>query len=172
MAQNIEIKARANDFVSQRNIAAHISDQALVTLIQEDTFFKVPQGRLKLREFPDSKAMLIFYHRIDTQGPKLCDYHITETDDPAGLKNVLQKAYGVRHVVKKVRSLYMSGRTRLHFDRVEGLGDFIELEVVLGNGDSLERAQAEANALIQQLNIQQSDLVGMAYVDLLEEMTN
>jgi predicted adenylyl cyclase CyaB len=172
MAQNIEIKARATDFASQLSIAANISDQDLVTLIQEDTFFKVPQGRLKLREFPDSKAMMIFYHRTNSRGPKLCDDHITKTDDPVGLKNVLRRAYGLRKVVKKVRSLYMVGQTRLNFDQVEGLGNFIELEVVLGNGESLESAKVQASTLMRQLNIQQSDLVEMAYVDLLEEITH
>lgn len=168
MARNIEIKARASDFSNQLELGADISDQNLLTLVQEDTFFKVPKGRLKLREFPDAKAMLIFYHRRNTQGPKLSDYHISETDDAAGLKSVLRQAYGIRHVVKKVRSLYMSGRTRLHFDKVEGLGNFIELEVVLANNDSLESAEDEAKALMKHLNIKACDLVDVAYVDLLE----
>jgi predicted adenylyl cyclase CyaB len=171
MARNIEIKARASNVVSQLKLAEKISDQALVTLVQEDTFFNVTDGRLKLREFPDAKANLIFYRRVNTSGPKLSNYHITEIDDAAGLKNVLQKAYGVRHVVKKIRSLYMLGRTRLHFDVVEGLGDFIELEVVLEQYDSIESGEAEAESLMQQLNIQASDLIDVAYVDLLEQQT-
>jgi predicted adenylyl cyclase CyaB len=173
MAKNIEIKARASNFTTQLELGAAITDQPLVTLIQKDTFFNVAEGRLKLREFADAKAVLIFYHRSNTIGPKLSDYHITETDDPGGLKSILQQAYGVRHVVKKVRSLYMSGRTRLHFDTVENLGDFIELEVVLDQHRSAEFAQtealAEAQELMQQLNIQKSDLVDVAYVDLLEK---
>jgi len=169
MARNIEIKARANDFASQVTVGDRISDQELVILFQEDTFFNVPEGRLKLREFLDSKAMLIFYQRSDEHGPKLSDYHISETEDAVGLKNVLEKAYGIRQVVKKVRSLYMVGRTRLHFDEVEGLGDFIELEVVLEPEDTIESGQAEAESLMQQLNIQKSDLIDVAYVDLLEQ---
>ncbi|MFT4635962.1 MAG: adenylate cyclase class IV [Chitinophagales bacterium] len=188
MAQNIEIKARATNVASQLKLAEQISDKALETLVQRDTFFKVADGRLKLREFHDDSrdtvsdtraAELIFYRRIDTSGPKLSEYYITETDDAMGLKSVLQKAYGIRQVVNKVRSLYMVGRTRLHFDAVENLGDFIELEVVLGEHDSVQggealsetraQARAEAEALMQQLNIQASDLIDVAYVDLLEK---
>jgi adenylate cyclase class IV len=191
MAQNIEIKARATNFASQLKLAEQISDKALEILVQRDTFFKVADGRLKLREFHDDSpdtvsntreskaAQLIFYRRSDTSGPKLSEYHITETDDAMGLKSVLQKAYGIRQVVNKVRSLYMVGRTRLHFDAVENLGDFIELEVVLGEHDSVQggeapsetraQARAEAEALMQQLNIQASDLIDVAYVDLLEK---
>ncbi|MGK0374911.1 MAG: putative adenylyl cyclase CyaB [Arenicella sp.] len=171
MSRNIEIKARASNFTEQLKLAEQISDQALVTLVQEDTFFNVADGRLKLREFPDAKANLIFYHRVNTSGPKLSDYHITEIDDAGGLKSVLLKAYGVRHVVKKVRSLYMFGRTRLHFDAVEGLGDFIELEVVLDEHDSIESGEAEAERLMLHLNIQVSELIDVAYVDLLEQQT-
>ncbi len=169
MARNIEIKAKASDFARQRQLAAKLSDHERVTLVQEDTFFQVPEGRLKLREFPDSRAMLIFYRRSNTQGPKMSDYHISETDDAAGLKLVLQKAYGVRQVVKKVRSLYMVGRTRVHFDEVERLGEYIELEVVLSEGESLEHGEAEARSLMQKLQIQQNELVDVAYVDLLEQ---
>lgn len=170
MARNIEIKAHANSFKRQLAAGEELSDQPLATLIQEDTFFNVPDGRLKLREFPDSPAMLIFYNRIDTQGPKLSDYHITETNDGAGLKSVLTKAYGIRAIVKKERSLYMSGRTRLHFDQVENLGEFIELEVVLSNDDSIEGGEAEAQDLMSKLNIQAKDLIDVAYVDLLEQV--
>jgi hypothetical protein len=38
----------------QLKLGAQISDQPLVTLIQEDTFFIVAEGRLKLREFGDA----------------------------------------------------------------------------------------------------------------------
>lgn len=157
--------------MSQRKLAEKISDQAIVTLVQKDTFFNSADGRLKLREFPDARANLIFYQRINTSEPTLSDYHITETDDPISLKSVLQKAYGVRHIVKKVRSLYMVGRTRLHFDVVEGLGEFIELEVVLDEHDSIESGEAEAERLMHQLNIQATDLIDLAYVDLLEQQT-
>lgn len=169
MAQNIEIKARASNFKHQLDLAETASDQARQTLVQEDTFFVTPQGRLKLREFPDAPAQLIYYNRIDTQGPKLSEYFITATDDALGLKDVLSKAYGVRQVVKKVRHLYMSGRTRLHFDEVEGLGHFIELEVVLGDGDSMDEGQQEATLLMSALNIKDDDLIDVAYADLLDK---
>lgn len=45
------------------------------------------------------------------------------------LQAVLSEALGVQGVVKKERRLYMVGQTRVHLDRVEGLGDFLELEV-------------------------------------------
>lgn len=45
------------------------------------------------------------------------------------LKEFLSKTLGTWGIVKKVRNLIMIGQTRVHFDSVEGLGDFVELEV-------------------------------------------
>ena len=44
-------------------------------------------------------------------------------------QETLKKALGIKGVVKKNRTLYMVGQTRVHVDQVEGLGDFMELEV-------------------------------------------
>lgn len=169
MAQNIEIKARAYDFLQQQRLAEALTDINPEILNQEDTFFHVESGRLKLREFPNAPAQLIFYRRSDNSGPKLSDYQIAEVNDSAALKSVLSEAYGVRHVVKKVRTLYLSGQTRIHFDKVETLGDYIELEVVLGDNDSKTSGTATSEQLMRQLKIQHEHLIDVAYVDLLEQ---
>lgn len=44
---------------------------------------------------------------------------------------VLQRALNKTIEVKKRRLLFMIGQTRIHVDDVEGLGDFMELEVNL-----------------------------------------
>jgi predicted adenylyl cyclase CyaB len=79
-------------------------------------------------------------------------------------------AYGVFGRVVKNRILYLSGRTRIHLDHVEGLGQFMELEVVLKDSDSLDDGSAEAANLMEKLGITSSDLVEGAYVDLLRQL--
>jgi len=112
---------------------------------------------------------LIFYHRGNSSGPKLSDYQITEVSDSNVLKSVLSKANGVRSIVKKVRTLYFSGQTRIHFDSVEKLGNYIELEVVLSDNDSKAYGTAMSEQLMRQLKIQKEHLIDFAYVDLLEQ---
>ncbi len=63
----------------------------------------------------------------------------------------------------------MAGRTRIHLDEVEGLGDFMELEVVLREGERTEDGVREAEALMAKLQVQTSQLIDRAYVDLLAE---
>ena len=83
------------------------------------------------------------------------------------LRESLSLAYGVFGRVRKHRLLFLAGRTRIHLDRVEGLGDFLELEVVLEEGDSAIGARAEALELMARLGVERSSLVAVAYVDLL-----
>lgn len=170
MDRNVEVKARAVDFPQQQKIASTLANTQAKTLIQEDTFFHVEQGRLKLREFPDAPSQLIFYRRDSVDGPKLSEYYISESHDGEGLKSVLEKAYGIRHVVKKTRTLYLTGRTRIHFDKVEDLGDFIELEVVLTEEEPISDGESEAEQIMKQLGIHKEHLIDVAYVDLLERI--
>src|SRR6185503_8914246 len=116
--------------------AETLSDTPVEIIPQEDTFFHTPQGRLKLRLLSPKKGQLIYYTRPDQGGPKRSDYHISLTADPENLKRVLELAYGIRGIVKKKRYLYLVGQTRVHLDDVEGLGRFMELEVVMGEAQS------------------------------------
>lgn len=169
MPANIEIKARVADPAALMNRALKIATAPPKTLLQTDTFFKVPDGRLKTREFPDGMAELIFYRRPDATGPKSSDYSISRTNDGAGLRQILSDSLGVRGVVTKRRILILAGRTRIHLDEVEGLGSFMELEVVLKADEDPTRGETEAAELMGQLRISQDDLVSGAYIDLLEQ---
>ncbi len=171
MPSNIEIKARARDFDDIRARAEALADAPVQVLPQEDTFFGVAHGRLKLRVRRDGPAQLIYYERPDRDGPKRSDYHIFETPDAESLKATLGLALGVRGVVRKTRYLYMVGQTRVHLDDVEGLGQFMELEVVLRAGQSDAEGQAVAEDLMSKLGIAEADLLEGAYMDLIEEGT-
>ena len=165
--RNIEIKARVADLAAVEARAGAIADSGPEDIAQDDTFFDCPRGRLKLRELAPGQGQLIHYHRPDQGGPKLSDYVIAPTSDPAALREALTRAYGVAGRVRKHRRLYLAGRTRIHLDRVEGLGDFMELEVVLRAGDDTAGGEAEARRIMQALGVAEADLVEGAYVDLM-----
>jgi adenylate cyclase class IV len=168
MPTNIEIKARASDYQAQLRRAEEIADGPPLRFTQEDTFYHVPNGRLKLRVFADGSGELIQYRRPDAEGPKTSDYALVRIGDPTALGGLLAAALGVRAVVRKTRTLLLCGQTRLHFDEVEGLGNFIELEVVLADGQSAAEGEAIASGLMGQLGILPGDLLAGAYVDMLE----
>ena len=169
MATNIEIKARVDDFEALKARAESISDQPLKVISQEDTFFHTEKGRLKLRIQAPDMGYLIYYERPDQGGPKRSDYHLAETHDPENLKTALSLAYGVRGVVKKTRYLYMVGQTRIHLDDVDGLGHFMELEVVMDTDQNDAEGQAMAEDLMRRLGVRGDALIERAYMDLLED---
>jgi predicted adenylyl cyclase CyaB len=168
MPTNIEVKARVRDFSSLKARVERLSDTPVQVIPQVDTFFLTQKGRLKLRELGPEAAQLIYYERPDREGPKRSDYYMFETQDPAHLKSVLERALGVRGVVKKVRHLFWIGQTRLHLDDVEGLGRFMELEVILTPEQSEGHGRAIAERLLSELGIEETDLLQVAYMDLLE----
>lgn len=167
MPRNIEIKARIDDLDTVLRRAAELADEEPTEIPQDDTFFACAAGRLKLRTFSPAAGELIFYRRADEAGPKTSFYLRSPTDDPDALREVLRAAYGTAGRVRKLRRLYLAGRTRIHVDRVEGLGDHLELEVVLAEGEPPEPGIAEARDLMAKLGVDPAQLVEGAYVDLL-----
>ena len=167
MPRNIEIKAsieRIDDLLPK---ALAIADQGSVEIEQDDTFFRCDAGRLKLRTLSPSAGELIFYRRADQQGPKESFYQLTPTHEPDRLRETLSLAWGQIGRVQKKRTLLLVGRTRIHLDRVQGLGHFLELEVVLEEDEPLEAGMQEANDIMAQLGVEPSRLIKGAYLDLL-----
>ena len=166
--KNIEIKARINNYNNIRDLVEKYCGSPIEIDNQVDTFFNTSNGRLKLRVSDSSKSALIYYNRPNTIEPKQSDIAITFTDEPDTLKDVLAKSLGVAGTVKKKRSLYLYGQSRIHLDNVEGLGNFIELEVVLKEGQTVIEGISIATDLMEKFYVQKKDLIDVAYVDLIE----
>jgi predicted adenylyl cyclase CyaB len=166
MARNVEIKARVADLDAIEARARAIATSGPEDIVQDDTFFACAQGRLKLRQFGDGRGELIHYRRADDDGPKVSDYILVPSTDPEALREALSRAIGVGGRVRKQRRLYLLDRTRIHLDRVEGLGTFVELEVVLDEGESVAAGEAVARDVMQRLRIRPEQLVRGAYVDM------
>ena len=167
MARNIEIKARVADIAALAARAAAVADSGPVEIAQDDTFFRCHNGRLKLRAFDDGRGELIFYHRLDADGPKVSFYVLSPTSSPDTLREALTLANGQEGRVVKHRTLFLVGRTRVHLDRVQGLGDYVELEVVLSDDEAEDEGIREAHALMARLQVTPDCLVQGAYHDLL-----
>lgn len=167
MAQNVEIKAVARDWADLCLRAAGLATKGPSHLQQRDVFFEVPSGRLKLRSFGQADGELIAYHRPDQAGPKLSRYAITPVADAAGLEKTLAEVLPVLGIVAKKRTVYWVDRTRVHLDEVADLGRFLELEVVLSEGESPAHGQQIADGLLHQLGVAADDLLTHAYLDLL-----
>src|ERR1035438_5186035 len=101
MPRNIEIKARLESVESLLPLVAKIADEGPTEMLQDDTFFSCPNGRLKLRPFSEHEGQLLFYQRPDSAGPKESFYVISPTASPDTLRQALSLAYGQIGRVRK-----------------------------------------------------------------------
>jgi predicted adenylyl cyclase CyaB len=165
VARNVEIKARIAGVAALEPLAARLANGGPTVLEQDDTFFAAPNGRLKLRDQFEDGAELIFYRRADESGPKESFYVRVPVPDPGAMRTLLALAHGQTGRVRKRRVLFLVGRTRIHLDTVEGLGEFLELEVVLRDGESAAEGVAEAHRIMAELGVGTQQLIRGAYVD-------
>ena len=167
MHLNVEIKARCEDGEGIRRILEECGAQYHGLDHQIDTYFKVPHGRLKLRE-GNIENYLIFYERNDQQGPKESNVILHETEEKSSLKDVLLGALGSLVVVDKKRHIYFIDNVKFHVDRVKDLGDFCEIEAIDKTDEiGCEKLSAQCQDYMRVLGICDEDLVSCSYSDLL-----
>ncbi len=165
---NVEIKARCADSQFMRNYLLAQGADFRGTDLQTDTYFHVPNGRLKLRE-GNIENNLIWYDRNNQAGPKNSSFKLVKTEDAAGLKAALTAACGIKVVVEKKREIYYINNVKFHIDEVPGLGHFAEIEA--GNkeaaGLDAEKLREQCAYYMQELLIQETDLLELSYSDML-----
>lgn len=166
--QNIEIKAKLKDRANVEHRLRALDAKCLWTHRQRDTFFKVPRGWLKLRESDGRPPELIAYERsTELAGPRSSFYEVLPLKDPEAWKRLLARVLPIDRVVEKERTLWIYQHTRIHLDRVDRLGEFLELETVVESIPDRE-AHAETQRLLEILGIDRADLIPVPYKDLLE----
>ena len=165
--RNLEIKAVDVDPRATLQAALQLGAEDQGWLHQRDTYFHAVQGRLKLREASPAPAELISYARAELSGPKVSLYRIVPVADHLALIDALTDALGVLVVVEKARRLLLWRNVRIHLDRVEGLGDFVELEAVAASPGGLEVERDRVEQLRAVLGIADEHLIARGYADLL-----
>jgi predicted adenylyl cyclase CyaB len=165
--KNLELKAIAPSLARlRRRLRAFGATRQRAPLDQVDWYFQVPQGRMKLRQRKGEKAgELIFSVRPDAAKARTSDYQKLPVADPAGMRRLLEATFTPGACVRKRRDLWLHEDTRIHLDRVEGLGSFVEIEVPFAR-DAV-RARRAMQALTDCLGIAPGDVVSCSYADLL-----
>jgi predicted adenylyl cyclase CyaB len=134
---------------------------------QIDTYFNVPSGRLKLREGNIENA-LIYYERPDIAGAKQADIILYKHSPEKSLRDILAKVYGIKTIVDKTRRIYFIENVKFHFDIVENLGTFVEVEAIDETGEAgMEKLMEQCNKYFLFFGLDKSDLVDKSYSDLI-----
>jgi predicted adenylyl cyclase CyaB len=165
MPRNLEIKAWIEHVQRAQSVARSLNATHAGILHQTDTYFKVQQGRLKLREIADSHSELIYYLRDEASPRRESKYEVYRVEDAASLKGILEHALGILATVKKERMLFLYNETRIHIDKVEELGSYLEIEVPVSH--SLSASEEILRFLIEKFNIRSTDFLYHSYADMI-----
>ena len=166
--QNIEIKAKYTNHDKARQFCEDLGASCLGTVRQIDTYFRVQKGRLKLREQDAQIAELIAYVRPDQEYPKCSEFVVIKVDSPATVKGIFSTLLGIEAVVEKLRTIYILDSARIHIDEVDGIGRFLEIEVLCGSGDgeAIQTATLRARELMEAFEISPKDLIPGSYREM------
>lgn len=167
MHLNFEFKAKTERLDELETRLQQKSPRYVGEDAQTDTYFNVAQGRLKLREGNIENA-LIHYQRHNIAGAKQSDVILYTHAPDARLKAALTAALGVKVVVDKRRRIYFVDNVKLHFDRVAGLGTFVEVEAIdLDGSIGVEKLKAQCADYAAFFGIREEDYQSDSYSDLL-----
>jgi adenylate cyclase class IV len=166
-ARNIELKTRCRDLDAALAAVRPLSPTDAGVQHQIDTYFPVPNGRLKLREIAGVRAELIWYDRSNSATTRRSDYRLTPVTHPAELRASLDAALGTRGQVRKRRHVLIWHNVRIHLDEVDSLGSFVEFEAVMSAGETEEIGHARLRQLCEVMNIAPGDYLAVSYADLL-----
>jgi homotetrameric cytidine deaminase len=164
--RNVELKATDPDPARSLAVCLELGAADEGTLFQRDTYFRVPEGRLKLREQEPGGAVLIQYRRADRPEARESRYRLIEVEDAGATRSALDEALGTLAIVEKERRLLLWEGVRIHLDKVEGLGSFVELEGVAPERSDLSGEHDRVARLTEALGIEDSTILSDSYSDL------
>ena len=163
----IEIKARCANPTFIQNILENKKAKFRGIDHQIDTYYKAPNGRLKLRE-GNIENTLIHYDRPNQAGPKNSKVTYRRLLPNAKLKDVLAAAMGILTIVDKKRSIYFIDNVKFHIDDVKDLGTFVEIEAIDEAGTiGLAKLQTQCEYFMTLFKILPIDLIKVSYSDLM-----
>jgi predicted adenylyl cyclase CyaB len=168
---NFEFKAKATDLAALEKKLLTLHPRYIGEDNQVDTYFNIAKGRLKLRE-GNIENSLIYYERTNTAGAKQSDILLYQHAPDKALKEILIKLHGIKVVVDKRRKIYFIGNVKFHFDVVEGLGTFVEVEAIDHDGSiDVKKLQEQCDHYARFFNIMPADYIAFSYSDMLLEST-
>lgn len=171
--QNLEFKAELMDISLARLGLRSLGARRTAMIEQADTYFRVPNGRLKRREASidgtPEPAEFIFYERHDRPQPRISRFEIMGEDVAAERFGAGPLPVWLR--VDKSRELWMYEQVRVHLDDVKDLGRFFEIEAIVTPKQNIARCHEIVNEIRTALSPALGEAVGVGYADLIERQT-
>jgi predicted adenylyl cyclase CyaB len=164
MGRNLELKARIGSIAALEQRARGAGAAFRGVLLQTDTYFHVRHGRMKLREQEGLPAELVVYTREESTEERDSRYRRIPVTDGGAMKAGLAESLGILTVVRKERRLFIYRGARIHLDRVEGVGEYLEFEVPVPGESDPAALMAELRRIF---DVKPKSVEKQSYSDLL-----
>lgn len=169
---NIEIKAKGFDNDLIRKALIKQNAKFIGKDFQIDTYFKVKEGRLKIRE-GNIENYLIYYLRNENSDIKKSTVIREDLNKLTSIFNVFISNLEILGIVKKVREIYFIENVKIHLDKIENLGEFIEIEAKNETGNyTKDYLDKQCHEYMKIFNIQKTDIINNSYIDLVLSKNN
>ena len=166
---NYECKILTDDLAKSEKKLQSLQPRFVGEDYQVDTYFNVAEGRLKLRHGNIENA-LIYYHRNDARSITRSDIILYRHQADPSLLNIMKEALGIQVVVAKKRKIYFVDNVKFHFDEVDKLGAFVEIEAIDETGErTIDELKAQCDHYFEFFEFRETEIVGKSYSDLLEK---
>ncbi|VDL71580.1 unnamed protein product [Nippostrongylus brasiliensis] len=169
MHQSIVLKARVDDIEQAENAIFDLTESLGTFFVQEDVYFNVPNGNLKLRIMHPNRCGQLIYNSLSNKSDhKLSESQVTEVEDVLSIRATLSAALGERGTITKKRRVFTMDDVRIYLDDVDQIGQFIDIAVTLNSSQS-DSCYARAKEIRERLNISEDAVVPVAYLDMMME---
>lgn len=166
---NLELKASVGDLGEARERVRIAGARLQGTEHQVDRYFRARGGHIKLRESSLDGAHLVVYLRPKGDTVREARFHRLPVSDPEGLAGALEALLGAGGRVEKAREVWWWQDVRIHLDRVDGLGSFIEFEARLDRIGDRAEADRRIACLRERLGIEREDVVNGSYGEMIDD---
>jgi adenylate cyclase class 2 len=169
--KNFEFKARVDNLEQFENKLLALQPVFKGVDHQIDTYFNVQKGRLKLRE-GNIENSLINYDRENISGSKKSEIILYQHEPNPSLKNILIHQLGIKVIVDKKRKIYFINNVKFHFDLVENLGTFIEVEAIDVNDEfTTDELKKQCDYYLAFFEIKDDQIIDKSYSDMMLALT-
>ncbi len=167
--KNFEFKAKVEDLEKYEKQLLKLNPKFQGLDHQIDTYFNAKLGRLKLRE-GNIENSLINYDRENTLGAKESKIILYQHEPSIALKNILTRQFGVKVIVDKKRKIYFINNVKFHFDTVDNLGTFIEVEAIdISEEYTTQELKEQCTKYFDFFELTDQNIVDKSYSDLILE---
>lgn len=162
--QNVDFKCELRDPGLARLALKRFNSILAATVSHRDTFFRVPDGRLMRREAEGEPVEYVLYHRVDRPIPTISRFTILSEDEARLRLGAADPPVWVE--VWKQREIWLLQNARVHLDQVEGLGWFMEIDVLVTRDQHVGRCHELIRRIREALAPALGGLIATSYADM------